>query len=556
MSRPLSAALTLAALLLAAPSSAVGQGDPFAAAAVDTLAPPPAVEREFRAAWLSPVYGGGMSDWPSAPGLPAEQQKAELRALLDCARDAGLNTIVLHVRMAGDALYPTPLAPWSAFLSGRSGVAPQPAYDPLAFAVAEAHARGLQLHAWFNPFRAMLPNFVGAAAPTHVTRAHREWVRRYGGETWIDPGEPAARRAVLATIVDVVKRYDVDGVHIDDYFYPYRETETLRRRVGRGKRRHVVTTRREIPFPDDATWRRYGRGHGWSDRDAWRRSNVDALVEDLYAQVKKEKPWVLVGISPFGIWRSGVPAGITGLDAYSEIYADSRRWLRAGWADYMAPQLYWALDGEQSRFRVLDAWWHRENVAGRHVWPGMNTTRVGAPRASWPASEIYAQVGALRQGRADAVEGGSGGASGDDAVGAHDAPGHVHFRLGAICGTPARGVSFAAALHDALYREPAIVPAAPWLDARVPAPPSVTALGVTGSLSVAPGDATPVAWWLVQWRDADGTWTSRLRRTEPGAGLVALDAGANPSEVAISAVGRTGVSGKPALIAWPRKVTR
>ena len=547
----LSAALALAAPLVVSPAVAAGQGVPLplSTVGVDTLAPPPTVAREFRAAWLSPVYGGGMSDWPSAPGLPAEQQKAELRALLDCARDAGLNAVVLHVRMAGDALYPTPLAPWSAFLSGRSGVAPEPFYDPLAFAVAEAHARGLQLHAWFNPFRAMLPNFKGAAAPSHVTRAHPDWVRRYGGETWIDPGEPAARRAVLATIVDVVKRYDVDGVHIDDYFYPYRETETIRRRVGKGKRRHTVTTRREIPFPDAVTWRKYGRAQGFTDRDAWRRSNVDVLVKEMYAQVKKEKPWVLVGVSPFGIWRSGTPAGITGLDAYSEIYADSRRWLREGWMDYMAPQLYWALAGEQSRFRVLDAWWHRENVKGRHVWPGINTTRVVASRSSWPASEIYAQVSALRRGRADAE------ASGGDATGSHDTPGHVHFRLGAICGGAAAFGSIAGAMHEALYREPAIVPAAPWLDARVPAPPTVTALGVTGMLSVAAGDDTPVSWWLVQWRDADGLWTSRLRRTEPGAGLVSTDPGASPIEVTVSAVSRTGVAGKATAIAWPRRVT-
>ena len=550
---------TLVATLLASPSAAPAQVNPFAAAAADdSLAPPPVVAREFRAAWLSPVYGSGMSDWPSAPGLPAEQQKAELRALLDCARDAGLNTVVLHVRMAGDALYPTPLAPWSAFLSGKSGVAPEPFYDPLAFAVAEAHARGLQLHAWFNPFRAMLPNFVGAAARSHVTREHPEWVRRYGGETWIDPGEPAARRAVLATIVDVVKRYDVDGVHIDDYFYPYRETETIRRRVGKGKRRHTVTTRREIPFPDAATWRRYGAGHGWSDRDAWRRSNVDGLVKEMYAQVKKEKPWVMVGVSPFGIWRPGSPPGITGLDAYSEIYADSRRWLREGWMDYLAPQLYWALNGEQSRFRVLDRWWHSENVQGRHIWPGINTTRVGAPRASWPASEIYAQVSAIRQGRADAAASNIPAGAGDDgdAVGALDSPGHVHFRLGAICGGDRRA-PLATAMHEALYRDPAIVPAAPWLDARVPAAPSVTALGVTGMLSVVPADDTPVSWWLVQWREADGSWKSRLRRVEEhGAAPVALDAGANPTAVAVSAVGRAGVSGKATVVVMPKRLTR
>ena len=210
----------------------------------DSTVFPPIILREFRGAWLSPAADG---DWPSRPGLSAEQQQRELIALLDRAKSIGLNAIIFHVRLSDDALYPTPLAPWSAKLTGRQGV--NPGYDPLAVAVREAHARGIQLHAWFNPFRASLDGGIKAAR-NHVTRTHSDWVRRYGRQQWIDPGIPAAREAVLATIIDVVQRYDIDGVHLDDFFYPYRETRTRYRRVGRGRHRHTIKMVRELDFPD------------------------------------------------------------------------------------------------------------------------------------------------------------------------------------------------------------------------------------------------------------------------------------------------------------------
>src|SRR5262249_34473567 len=161
-----------------------------------------------------------------------------------------------------DAMYPTKYAPWSAFLTGNSGEGPSPSYDPLAYAVEQAHARGLQLHAWFNPFRALMPPFTGKASPSHVTRAHPEWIRKYGSQTWIDPGDPAARKYVLETILDVVKRYDVDGIALDDYFYPYRESRTVTRRV----KKHRVKTQVPLEFPDDKTWKKYGKAKGWTDR--------------------------------------------------------------------------------------------------------------------------------------------------------------------------------------------------------------------------------------------------------------------------------------------------
>ena len=493
---------------------------------VEAPVPPPPIAREFRAAWLSPVSSNNGSDWPSRPGLSADTQKAELVALLDRAKAVGLNAVILHVRMAGDAVYPSKLAPWSAFLSGTSGVAPQPAYDPLAFAIGEAHARGLQLHAWFNPFRAMLPVFAGRAAASHVTRAHRSWIRPYGTQTWIDPGIPAARSAVLASIMEVVEKYDIDGVHIDDYFYPYRERETIVRRVGKGKRRHKVYITRDRAFPDAASWKTYGRARGWSDRDAWRRNNVDVFVKQMYEGVKKRKPWVLVGVSPFGIWRSGVPEGVTGLDAYQEIYADSRKWLREGWLDYVVPQLYWPLESAQNRFERLDEWWHTQNPQGRHIWPGLYTEQEDAAR--WSSGAIAAEIAWLRA--FDTKEGAQ--------------TGHVHFRIGALS-------TDAAALGDRLraaaYDEPALVPETPWLGTAAPAPP--TLLRDSTGLVAAAGNRTPVVWWLLR-RQADSTqWHAQLVRAVPGTHLLLDREIADGGRVWVSAIGRDGRESPPA--SWP-----
>jgi uncharacterized lipoprotein YddW (UPF0748 family) len=456
---------------------------------------------------------------------PAEQ-RAELSAMLDAAAAARLNTVVLHVRLASDALYPTSYAPWSVFLTGKSGVGPSPAYDPLQFAIDEAHARGLQLHAWFNPFRAMLPNLVGKAAPSHVTRKHPEWIRKYGSQTWIDPGEPAARQYVLDAILDVVKRYDVDGIQIDDYFYPYRESRTVVRRV-RGKN---VRSRVDIQFPDDATWAKYGRKN-FSDRDAWRRDNINRFIETLYADVKALKPAVAVGISPFGIWRPGNPPGITGLDSFAEIYADSRRWLREGWLDYVAPQLYWQVGGAQDRFRKLDDWWHTQNPQGRYIWPGLYTSRVyGGTRDRWAMSEISRQIAELRDAR----------------IGTADAPGHVHFRMGALT---ADGNRLAAALVET-YQERAIVPAFPWLGAAVPAAPQVSVVGTDGpaTFAVAPGDTTAVRWWLIQTRGRDGIWATTLRPAGEGRLGASAFGTAEPDEIAVTALSPTGMASAPTIV--------
>jgi uncharacterized lipoprotein YddW (UPF0748 family) len=496
------------------------------------LEPPPSVPREFRAAWATPIWDRGFRDWPSVPGLTPDSQRAELRSLLDHASSIGLNAVLLHVRLAGDALYPTPYAPWSAFLTGTSGEGPSPSYDPLKYAIDEAHSRGLQLHAWFNPFRAMLPNFAGKAAKSHVTRAHPDWVRKYGSQTWIDPGNPAARKWVLETMLDVVKRYDVDGIHIDDYFYPYRESRTVVRRVkGRRMRQRV-----DLEFPDESTWRRYGRPEGFSSRDAWRRANIDDFVQSLYRGVKAIKPSVLVGIAPFGIWRSGTPEGVRGLDAYDEIFADSKRWLTEGWLDYIAPQLYWPLDGVEDRFRALNTWWRKENPRDRYVWPAIYTSHVYGGRDPWPPAEIADEIQVLRQSSAATAA----------------PPGHVHFRLAALFADRDR---LATELSD-MYRDRALVPAFPWLGNTPPAAPvivvdsSITGASVGAArFSVVPGDSVRVRWWLIQTRGRDGVWMTTIRpsgEARLGAGAFGTD---KPNEIAVTAIGLTGVASTATIIA-------
>ena len=510
---------------------------------------PPPVEREFRAAWVSPTEGG---DWPSRPGLSVDEQKQELSDMLDRAQKDGLNAVVLHVRTAADALYPSTHVPWSRYLLGRDGKASElDGYDPLALAIQEAHARGLQLHVWFNPFRAMPPDNLGKPAPGHVTRTHPSWIVHYGKATWIDPGIPAARKAVLDAIAEVVDRYDIDGVHIDDYFYPYLEEGTITRVVRHGRKRRRITRHVTLRFNDNASWKRYGRAKGWTDRDAWRRANIDDFVKSLYQEVKARKKWVLVGISPFGIWRPGHPDGITGLDSYAEIFADSRRWLREGWLDYIAPQLYWPLDNYEQRFTKLDAWWRGENVLGRHVWPGLFTMRVGSRSDPWPADEIAQEVKELRDARSGTTE----------------SLGHIHFRMRTFAQQlDGDTATFGDELHAAVYREPALPPASPWLGDATPAAPELGAgtrgteqAGATGdgpaldsedavAFTASPGDSVPVRWWLVQTLGSDGKWRDRLLPAFDAPLALTYTDVAGASWVAVTAISRTGIAGQATVV--------
>jgi uncharacterized lipoprotein YddW (UPF0748 family) len=497
---------------------------PFSGPRPDELPPP--VRRELRAAWVASVAN---IDWPSRPGLPPEQQRAEMLAILDSAAALRLNAVILQVRPAADALYSSPYEPWSEYLTGQQGRPPEPLYDPLAFAVQEAHRRGLELHAWFNPYRASHPSEKQPLAPSHVSSTHPELVKRYGSYLWMDPGEQAVQDRSIRVVLDVVRRYDVDGVHIDDYFYPYPEKDSAGRRTD---------------FPDSASWQRYVRSGGRLSRDDWRRENVNRFVRRMYREVKAAKPWVKVGISPFGIWRPRNPPQIaTSFDQYADIYADARRWVRRGWGDYFSPQLYWPIARTEQSYPVLLRWWAEQNVRGRHLWPGNFTSQVLRTEAKWPAEEIVGQVNATRA---------QAGATGN-----------VHFSMKAFGADPD---SLVEKLMAGPYREPALVPASPWLYRGAPGRPRVRVErlqpeGATVVRMEPRGRAQPT-WWTVSIRRGAGGWqTVVLPGYERGYTMSDRPASASaapgatsavtPDEIVVRAVDRTGNEGPPTIVRLP-----
>ena len=539
------AAAQLAALLVAAATTAcasapVAPAPAVPPAAVHAADAPPPVEREFRGVWVAAVSN---IDWPSQPGLPVDSQKAELVRIMDRAQELRLNVVILHVRPAADALYPSPLEPWSEYLTGEQGRAPEPFYDPLAFAVELAHARGLELHAWFNPYRAGHPSARGPMAASHISRANPELVRSYGSYLWMDPGEEAVRRRSVDVVVDVVRRYDVDGVHIDDYFYPYRE---------RGP------DGRELDFPDSATYARYRDGGGTLGRSDWRRWNVDTYVAELYAAVKREKPWVKVGISPIGTWRPNVEPQLGGFDAYEQIYADARKWVMDGDLDYLVPQLYWPIARTDVSFPVLLDWWVRQNPLGRGMYAGLIPSNVNVaadPRRGWQPEEIIGQVYITR--------------------GRPGADGHVHFPMRALMPdgafTRIQGADTMAAeridsiramqrrvqarrdtlvtlLRDEAYARPALVPAMPWLDdVPPPAPRAVVSTQPSGTrIVIEPGAGEAVAQWVVQ-TQSPGGWRTEIVPGSVRTWTVAPAPGSEdvPAAVWVSGVDRVGNQSAP-----------
>lgn len=446
---------------------------------VSWSANPPEPAREFRGTWVASVFN---LDWPASAGSGAAGQRAQLIALLDNAKRLNLNAVILQVRPNSDALYRSSVEPWSAWLTGTMGA--DPGYDPLAFAVEEAHRRGLQLHAWVNPFRA-LATTKGGMSPKHISRRHPEWIRSYGSQLFIDPGIPEAQAYVKKVLLDIVQRYDIDGLHMDDYFYPYPVA---------GKE-----------FPDGATFRRFGGG---TPRSEWRRQNINRFMSGLYSAVKSEKPHVLVGISPFGIWRPGVPAGTTaGIDAYETLGCDARLWIQRGWLDYLSPQLYWPSEPAAQSFPALYGWWSAQNSSGRHLWPGIATERVGAKR---PASEQVRQILTIRRGTGTA--------------------GHIHWNNKALLQNRG-GVSTLLAANT--YAEPALVPASPWLGRSAPARPRLSLK--TGGVVDWGSPGKNIGAWLVQWQTTAGWQTQIVGSSQAG---VAWRPGAKG--VAVRAVSRTG----------------
>lgn len=329
------------------------------------------VQAELRGAWISTVHN---LDWPSKGSSPAEQ-KAELVRLLDSAKSVGLTDVFFQVRPEGDALYRSSLEPWSRFLTGTQGK--DPGYDPLAFCISEAGKRGIRVHAWFNPYRASVK--AGAPlAPNHMARRYSSHAYKIGSIVCMDPGAPEVQDHVIKVVTDVARRYNVAGIHFDDYFYPYPPA---------GKK---------VSFPDSKTYQRYRASGGKLELADWRRDNVNRLIARTAQAVKAVRPGVMFGVSPFGIYTRGQPATVkAGLDQYNQIYADPVRWMRSGWVDYLAPQLYWK-DRSAQCFTELLKWWRSPsaNPRGVPIYPGIASYRM--KEQGWPAEEIVRQVGLSR----------------------------------------------------------------------------------------------------------------------------------------------------------------
>lgn len=333
----------------------------------------PEVEREFRAAWIASVAN---INWPSRRGMSTEEQKAEAIHILDQLKDNNFNAVILQVRPSADALYESNFEPWSIFLTGETGKAPYPYYDPLEFWIEEAHKRGMELHAWLNPYRAHHSNGGRVNSASLVTKMSNDVVRLKNGMYWFDPAKKSTQNHASLVVRDIVTRYDIDGIHFDDYFYPY------------------ASYNGGSDFPDHESWNEYVKSGGTLSRADWRRENVNQFIKRIYHEIKAEKEWVKFGISPFGIWKSGYPQGVAGLSQYDELYADAKLWLNEGWIDYFTPQLYWPVDAPRQNFADLLQWWASENTHQRHLWPGLNTVEVRVPNKP---SEIVRQIHLTRQ---------------------------------------------------------------------------------------------------------------------------------------------------------------
>ncbi len=447
---------------------------------VNENAPEPA--REFRAAWVATVFN---LDWPSRSGLSAAQQKSELLQIIEQASRLRLNAIILQVRPNGDAVYQSAIEPWSAWLSGPGQ---NPGYDPLAYAISEAHRRGIEIHAWFNPFRATVSSKpVGRG---HISHRQPGWLLKAGSTTMLNPTRSQARGHVLKVIMDVVRRYNVDGVHLDDYFYPYPP-------------HHNVADGRT---------------------PAQRRAAIDSFVQELYRQIKATKPHIRVGISPFGIWQPGFPECVqAGVNAYEDLACDARKWLKEGWVDYLAPQLYWRCEGPQS-FPALMRWWSSINP-NRPVWPGIASVRINSKEdPGRKAAEIGRQITFSRELTRQSA-------------------GQLFWSWKSL-GTNRGGIQQEL---QRFYRSIALPPAMPWSGSSRPARPSVQAQDSAGGCTITwQGNARK---WVLQvgskgrWFTMDVLPGNCNKITLPARVANTLD------RIAIRPISPTGVSGVPGILA-------
>ncbi len=395
----------------------------------DAQIPP---KREFRAAWIATVVN---LDWPSVRGADPNIQRSQLVVILDGLKLAGINAVVFQIRPECDAFYPSLLEPWSYWLTGQQGKAPSSPFDPLQFAIDEAHKRGMELHAWFNPYRAERSAGNYALDARHVSVLHPDWVIQMGTYRFLNPGMKAVRDYVASVISDVVRRYEVEGAHMDDYFY-----------------QDGITTQ------DTATFRMESRG--FTNLGDWRRDNVNSLLKQINDSIRAIRPNVKWGISPRGIWKNGVPSGIIGSDNYSAIFCDAVAWLQGKYIDYIAPQLYWPFGGNQDYGKLMPWWSSQRN--GRHLYVGQGSYRI-VDGSNWGASEVPRQ---LRLNRTNSY-----------------AQGSIFFR--ARLGLLDNPKGLVDSLVNDLYKYPALRPVMSWKDTVAPdVPRSLAVTKLTTSASV------------------------------------------------------------------------
>ena len=414
---------------------------------------PNSPKREFRGAWLATVAN---IDWPSKPGLSSETQKKELLRIFDDHQRSGMNAIMFQIRPSTDAFYGKGNELWSRFLTGKQGLAPFPYYDPLEFAIEEAHKRGIELHAWFNPYRATFDLVESNTSPQHITRQNPDWFFTYEGKKLFNPGIPAVREYIVNVIMNVVRNYDIDGVHFDDYFYPYPDVKNR-------------------PLPDSEAFKMYGSR--FPTIEDWRRNNVDTLIQTLNDSIHTAKKYVKFGISPFGIWRNKSQdiegSESNGFDGYGKLYADARKWTESGWVDYINPQLYFPFFYKAAPFEKLLDWWSI-NTYGRHLYIGQGAYRATENREGWRnRQQLPDQIRYLRNNTR--------------------VQGSVFFSSKSLTNNLA-GVNDS--LRNDLYRYPALQPVMLWLDDVDPNPPE--------ELSVKASDNCVVVSWKAPAKASDG----------------------------------------------------
>ena len=415
----------------------------------------PSAEREFRAAWVATVAN---ANWPSKPGLPVEEQKKEAIQLLDLLYKNNFNAVIFQVRPQCDALYYSELEPWSYYLTGKQGKAPDPYYDPLEFWIKEAHDRGIELHAWLNPYRAHHIAGGEVTESSIVKKRPDLVVKLEKGYWWMEPTKQSTQDQTYNVVMDLVRRYDLDGIHFDDYFYPYPE-------YNNGK-----------DFPDDESWQAYLKKGGKLSRGDWRRESVNTLIQRIYKGIKAEKPYVKFGLSPFGIWSPYNPPAISGFDQHNILYADARKWLNEGWIDYYSPQLYWQINQLPQSYPLLLGWWNSENKKGRHLWPGISLSIQPVPKLiDETINQIMIARGMLPR-----------------------SPGVVHWSIGTLAYSP----SLAKAISDGPYKKKALVPPSPWLDKKPPVAPDVDISPDKDILKVSWNhkDKVDIARWVIYYK--------------------------------------------------------